>query len=112
MFLMSAPKNLRVAVMRYRTWHVLAAMMFVSCWAPVLQRLLALEAMDHPTIPQTTWEIGCFYVGAFACVGIPFVALTRAIERRVCSRTCFEGDEQRGSSESHKQISENALAER
>jgi hypothetical protein len=43
--------------MRFRIWHLLAAMGFVALWIPLSRGLLALEAQDHPRKPQGTNDV-------------------------------------------------------
>jgi hypothetical protein len=68
-----------MAGMRFRIWHLLAAMVFVALWAPLSQGLLVLEAKDHPGKPQETVETIAFYAGTAAIVGgamvIPWIVI-------------------------------------
>jgi hypothetical protein len=73
--------------MRFRVWHLLAAMAFVALWAPLSQSLLALEALDHPQRPQTALEKGAFWIGSAPIAGAPLaiawiVTATRRERRR------------------------------
>ena len=58
--------------MRYRIWHLLVAMVFVALWLPLSRWLLALEAIDRPSKPQTGTEFVGFYLGSTVLVGLPF----------------------------------------
>ena len=62
-----------IAPMRFRIWHLLAAMAFVALWAPLAQWLLELEAQDHPWKPQTTIDVIAFWLGSATFVGIPIL---------------------------------------
>jgi hypothetical protein len=62
-----------MAAMRFRIWHLLAAMVFVALWAPLSQGLLVLEAKDHPSKPQGIGDVIAFYAGTAAIVGAAMV---------------------------------------
>lgn len=62
-----------MAVMRFRIWHLLALMATVALWARLAQGLLALEAQDHPAIPQTTADVVGFYLGSVPIALLPWV---------------------------------------
>jgi hypothetical protein len=62
-----------MAAMRFRIWHLLAAMVFVALWAPLSKGLLVLEAKDHPGKPQETVDVIAFYAGTAAIVGAAMV---------------------------------------
>ena len=64
-----------MAAMRFRIWHLLAAMVFVALWVPLSKWLLVLEAKDHPSIPQTTFDVIGFYLGSAAMAGVPVVLI-------------------------------------
>lgn len=68
--------------MRFRIWHLLVLMAFVACWVPLSNLLLALEAADHPRVPQSAFEVVCFCLGAIAIVGVPFAVVVWFIEHR------------------------------
>lgn len=85
--------------MRFRIWHLLVAMAFVACWVPTSKWLLALEAMDHPDKPQTTFDVACFYLGSITIVGIPFVAIVCFIEHRRRSARILDESKQHGDSQ-------------
>jgi hypothetical protein len=57
--------------MRFRIWHLLAAMVLVALWAPLSKWLSALEAKDHPQKPQETLDVIAFYIGSTAIILIP-----------------------------------------
>ena len=86
--------------MRFRIWHLMVVMVFVACWVPISMWLLALEAMDHRQIPQTTMDVVCFYVGSITFVGIPFVAIVWSIERRLRAGRALDESRQLSDSES------------
>jgi hypothetical protein len=87
-------------VVRFRIWHLLVVMAFVACWVPISKWLLALEARDHPRIPQTTFDVVCFYLGSITIVGIPFVAVVWFIEHRRMSGRNLDESKQHGDLES------------
>lgn len=62
-----------MATMRFRIWHLLASMATVALWAPLAQGLLALEAQDHSSKPQTTADFIGFYLGAAALACLPWL---------------------------------------
>ena len=61
--------------LKFRIWHLLVTMVFVALWLPLSRWLLALEAKDHPTKPQTTADFIGFYLGSLALIVIPCVLL-------------------------------------
>ena len=72
--------------MRFRISHVLALMAVVALWAPLSKWLLALEAKDHPAIPQRPVDVIAFYVGTAAMLGAAMILpwmVTRERKRRV-----------------------------
>ena len=71
-----------MAPMRFRIWHLLAAMAFVALWAPLAQWLLALEAQDHPGKPQTTIDVVAFWLGSTTIAGIPIVVAWIVVHAR------------------------------
>ncbi|QDU90496.1 hypothetical protein Pla175_39010 [Pirellulimonas nuda] len=79
--------------MRFRIWHLLTVMVFVALWVPISNWLLALEAMDHPTTPQTTLDYVGFYVGSIAIVGFPLVAVVGFFSRRLRARRTTDESE-------------------
>jgi hypothetical protein len=56
--------------MRFRIWHLLAAMAAVAVWASLAPWLQRLEASDHPQRPQTMLDLFGMYFGTAAIVGI------------------------------------------
>jgi hypothetical protein len=68
-----------MAAMRFRIWHLLAAMAFVALWLPLSRGLLALEAQDHPSKPQGAVDVVAFYAGSATLVGavmvIPWIVI-------------------------------------
>ncbi len=86
--------------MRFRIWHLLMLMVFVACWVPISKWLLAQEALDHPRIPQTTFDVVGFYLGSITIVGIPFVGLVWFVRHQVRSRRASDEDENHSNAES------------
>lgn len=68
--------------LRYRIWHLLVAMGFVTLWLPLSKWLLALEAMDHPNKPQTIADFIGFYLGSITLVGLPSVWIAVCMKNR------------------------------
>lgn len=70
------------AAMRFRTWHLMAT---VALWVPLAQWLLALEAQDYPSKPQTIFNVVGFYGGSVLIACLPRVIAwiwTSAIRER------------------------------
>ena len=68
--------------LKFRIWHLLVTMVFVALWLPLSRWLLALEAKDHPTKPQTTADFIGFYLGSLALIVIPMVLILAVKGRR------------------------------
>ena len=84
-----------MAAMRFRIWHLLASMVTVALWVPLAKWLLALEAQDHPSIPQTSHDVIGFYAGSAPIACLPWfiawiwVSTTRKKRHRDSSFTNY-----------------------